>query len=200
MHPKRHPITMTYTVGCDAEGRLTAARINLLGDSGAYASVGGKVLERAAGHACGPYRVPAVEIEAIAAYTNNPPCGAMRGFGVNQTSFAIEGCLDLLADKVGIDGWEMRWRNALRTGDMFTHRPGAGEGVGVEQTLLAVKDAYYAARSRRPRGRRRLRREELRPRQRRHRVRQVPARGRGRRHASACTPASPRWGRACSRC
>ena len=72
-----------------------------LGDSGAYASVGGKVLERAAGHACGPYRTPAVDIESIAAYTNNPPCGAMRGFGVNQASFAIEGCLDLLADKVG---------------------------------------------------------------------------------------------------
>ena len=61
MHPKRHPLTMTYTVGCDADGRLTAAKIDILGDSGAYASVGGKVLERAAGHACGPYRMPALE-------------------------------------------------------------------------------------------------------------------------------------------
>ena len=120
MHTKRHPITMTYAVGCDAEGRLTAAKVSLLGDSGAYASVGGKVLERAAGHAYGPYRVPAIAIQSIAAYTNNPPCGAMRGFGVNQTSFAIEGCMDLLAAKVGIDGWEMRWRNLLRTGDVFT--------------------------------------------------------------------------------
>ena len=101
IHPKRHPLTMTYTVGCDAEGRLTAVKADILGDSGAYASVGGKVLERAAGHACGPYRTPAVAIESVAAYTNNPPCGAMRGFGVNQTSFAIEGCLDLLAAKVG---------------------------------------------------------------------------------------------------
>ncbi len=146
MHTKRHPITMFYTVGCDAEGRLTAAKVSLIGDSGAYASVGGKVLERAAGHACGPYRVPAVAIESIAAYTNNPPCGAMRGFGVNQTSFAIEGCMDLLAAKIGIDGWEMRWRNVLRTGDVFTTGQVLEKGVGIEQTLLAVKSAYYAAR------------------------------------------------------
>jgi xanthine dehydrogenase molybdenum-binding subunit len=146
MHPKRHPITMSYTVGCDAEGRLTAARIDLIGDSGAYASVGGKVLERAAGHACGPYRVPAVKVHAVAAYTNNPPCGAMRGFGVNQTSFAMEGCVDLLAAKVGIDGWEMRFRNGLHVGDTFTTGQVLEKSVGLEKTLLAVKDAYYAAR------------------------------------------------------
>jgi selenium-dependent xanthine dehydrogenase len=146
MHPKRHPITMQYTVGCDDQGKLTAARVRLLGDSGAYASVGGKVLERAAGHACGPYRVPAVDVEAIAAYTNNPPCGAMRGFGVNQTSFAMEGCLDLLAEKAGLDGWEMRFRNALRVGDTFTTGQVLEKAVGVEATLLAVKERYYAAR------------------------------------------------------
>jgi len=147
MHPKRHPITMTYTVGCDAEGRLTAVRARLLGDSGAYASVGGKVLERAAGHACGPYKVPAVDIESIAAYTNNPPCGAMRGFGVNQTSFAIEGCMDLLARKAGLDGWEMRFRNALRIGDPFTTGQVLEKSVGLEKTLLAVKDAWRSARA-----------------------------------------------------
>ncbi|HET9594044.1 MAG TPA: selenium-dependent xanthine dehydrogenase [Anaeromyxobacteraceae bacterium] len=146
MHPKRHPMTMQYTVGCDAEGRLTAVRARILGDSGAYASVGGKVLERAAGHACGPYRVANVDVEAVAAYTNNPPCGAMRGFGVNQTSFAVEGCLDLLAAKAGLDGWEMRWRNGLRVGDTFSTGQVLEKGVGLEQTLLAVKDAYYAAR------------------------------------------------------
>ena len=104
IHPKRHPLTMRYEVGCDAEGRLTAVKARIISDSGAYASVGGKVLERAAGHSCGPYRVPHVDVEAIAAYTNNPPCGAMRGFGANQASFAIEGCIDLLAQKVGLDG------------------------------------------------------------------------------------------------
>jgi xanthine dehydrogenase molybdenum-binding subunit len=147
MHPKRHPITMIYTVGCDAEGRLTAIKANLIGDSGAYASVGGKVLERAAGHACGPYRVPAIDIQAVAAYTNNPPCGAMRGFGVNQTSFAIEGCLDLLAAKIGIDGWEMRWRNIVHVGDLFSTGQVLEKSVGLEKTLLAVKDAYYQARA-----------------------------------------------------
>jgi selenium-dependent xanthine dehydrogenase len=147
MHPKRHPLTMTYSVGCDADGRLAAAKVHILGDSGAYASVGSKVLERAAGHACGPYRVPAVAIEAVAAYTNNPPCGAMRGFGVNQTSFAIEGCLDLLAAKAGIDRWDMRWRNALRVGDAFTTGQILEKAVGIEKTLLAVKDAYDAARA-----------------------------------------------------
>lgn len=147
MHPKRHPLSMTYTVGCDADGRLTAAKVNILGDSGAYASVGGKVLERAAGHACGPYRMPALAIEAVAAYTNNPPCGAMRGFGVNQTSFAIEGCLDLLAAKAGVDRWEMRWRNVLRLGDLLATGQVLEKSVGIEKTLLAVKDAYDAARS-----------------------------------------------------
>ena len=147
MHTKRHPITMTYTVGCDAEGRLTAVKASMIGDSGAYASVGAKVLERAAGHACGPYRVPNVTIHSVAAYTNNPPCGAMRGFGVNQTSFAIEGCLDLLAAKVGIDGWEMRWRNVLHVGDVITTGQILEKGVGIAKTLAAVKDAYYAAKA-----------------------------------------------------
>jgi CO/xanthine dehydrogenase Mo-binding subunit len=140
-------LTMTYTVGCGADGRLTAAKIDILGDSGAYASVGGKVLERAAGHACGPYRMPALAIEAVAAYTNNPPCGAMRGFGANQTNFAIEGCLDLLAAKAGLDRWEVRWRNILHVGDMFSTGQILEKSVGIEQTLLAVKGAYDAARA-----------------------------------------------------
>jgi CO/xanthine dehydrogenase Mo-binding subunit len=105
------------------------------------------VLERAAGHACGPYRMPALAVEAIAAYTNNPPCGAMRGFGVNQTSFAIEGSIDLLAAKVGLDGWEMRWRNLVRVGDLTTTGQTLEKSVGAEKTLLAVKTAYYAARA-----------------------------------------------------
>jgi CO/xanthine dehydrogenase Mo-binding subunit len=147
LHPKRHPITMDYTVGCDAQGRLTAVRARMLGDSGAYASVGGKVLERAAGHACGPYRVPAVDVESLAVYTNNPPCGAMRGFGANQAHFAMEGCLDLLAAKVGLDGWEMRWRNALDVGDVFSTGQVMEKSVGIRKTLAAVKDRYYAERA-----------------------------------------------------
>ncbi|MEC7583982.1 MAG: selenium-dependent xanthine dehydrogenase [Planctomycetota bacterium] len=145
LHPKRHPMQMDYTVGCDAEGHLTAVRARIVGDTGAYASVGSKVLERAAGHACGPYRVPSVDVVSLAVRTNNPPCGAMRGFGVNQTNFAIEACLDELAEKLDIDGWEMRWRNALRVGDTFTSGQVLEKSVGLDQTLLAVKDEYKRA-------------------------------------------------------
>ena len=119
---------MDYTVGCDADGRLVAVRARIVGDNGAYGSVGMKVLERAAAHACGPYRVPNIDVEARAVYTNNPPSGAMRGFGVNQTAFAIEGMVDRLAEQVGIDGWEMRWRNALREGDRFASGQVLGPG------------------------------------------------------------------------
>ena len=108
--------------------------------------MGGKVLERAAGHACGPYRVPAVDVEAMAVYTNNPPCGAMRGFGVPQSAFAIEGCLDLLAEKVGLDGWEMRNRNIVDVGDAITTGQVLEKSVGLRRTLEAVKGAYRDAR------------------------------------------------------
>src|SRR6185369_14412810 len=119
MHPKRHPMTLRYEVGCDERGILTAVKARIVGDTGAYASVGEKVLERAAGHACGAYHVEHVDIEALAVTTNNPPSGAMRGFGANQTNFAIEGCLDLLAQTCGVDRWEIRWRNALDVGRTF---------------------------------------------------------------------------------
>jgi xanthine dehydrogenase molybdenum-binding subunit len=145
-HPKRHPLTMTYTVGCDAEGRLTGLRARIVGDTGAYASVGDKVLERAAGHACGPYRLEAVDVESTAVYTNNPPCGAMRGFGVNQVSFAMDGMLDRLAELVGIDPWEIRWRNALEVGDRFGTGQVLGPGVGIKACLEAVHDEYRGAR------------------------------------------------------
>jgi xanthine dehydrogenase molybdenum-binding subunit len=145
-HPKRHPLTMTYTVGCDAEGHLTGIRARIVGDTGAYASVGDKVLERAAGHSCGPYRFDAVDVESRAVYTNNPPCGAMRGFGVNQVTFAIDGMLDRLAERVGIDPWEIRWRNALDVGDRFGTGQVLGEGVGIRACLEAVRDVYRGAR------------------------------------------------------
>lgn len=145
MHPKRHPITIELTAGCDARGHLTAVRARLIGDSGAYASVGAKVLERAAGHACGPYRVANVDIESVAVYTNHPPSGAMRGFGVPQAAFAIEGALDQLAAKAGLDGWEIRWRNAIEAGDTLTTGQVLTKSVGIRQTLLAVKEPFYQA-------------------------------------------------------
>ncbi len=145
-HSKRHAMWLDYTVGCDDEGHLLAVRARIVGDTGAYASVGDKVLERAAGHACGAYKVDSVDVEATAVYTNNPPCGAMRGFGVNQSNFAIEGVLDELAELVGVDGWEIRWRNALDTGDRFGTGQKLGPGVGLKKSLLAVRDAYRGAR------------------------------------------------------
>ncbi len=145
-HVKRHPFTMTFTVGCDQAGRLLGLRARITGDTGAYASVGDKVLERAAGHAAGGYKFGAVDVEARAIYTNNVPCGAMRGFGVNQVNFALEGVLDRLAERVGLDGWDIRWLNALAAGDEFGTGQRLGPGVGLKKTLLAVKDAYKSAR------------------------------------------------------
>jgi aldehyde oxidoreductase len=146
LHPKRHPLVLHYTVGCDDQGRLTAARARIIGDTGAYASVGAKVLERAAGHFCGPYRVPNVDVVAKAVYTNNPPCGAMRGFGVNQAAFAIDGMLDRLAARVGLDGYDIRERNILDPGDRFATGQLMDSSCGIRATLEAVRDAYKDAR------------------------------------------------------
>ena len=147
LHPKRHPLTMEYTLAADADGHLTALRARMIGDTGAYASVGMKVLERAAGHSCGPYRVPAVDVVAKTVHTNNPPCGAMRGFGVNQTSFAVESLMDQLAEKVGVDGYDIRRRNVLAPGDLFATGQRMTESCGILQTLEAVKDVYKETRA-----------------------------------------------------
>ncbi len=145
MHPKRHPIWMDYAVGCDAEGKLTYVKVKFVGDTGAYASVGMKVLERSAGHATGAYQVPAVDVEALAAYTNNIPCGAMRGFGVNQAIFGLESCIDDLCRQGGFDRWQFRYDNALQNGDMTSTGQIIEGGAGVRETLLAVRDEFRAA-------------------------------------------------------
>ncbi len=145
MHPKRHPIWMDYAVGCDAAGKLTYVKVKFVGDTGAYASVGMKVLERSAGHATGAYHVPAADVEALAAYTNNIPCGAMRGFGVNQAIFGLESCLDDLCRQGGFDRWQFRYDNALQNGDMTSTGQVIEGGAGVRETLLAVRDEFRAA-------------------------------------------------------
>ncbi|MEO8264712.1 MAG: molybdopterin cofactor-binding domain-containing protein [Ilumatobacteraceae bacterium] len=148
MHAKRHPIRLEYWAGCDAEGHLTALRVRAIGDSGAYASVGMKVLERAAGHSSGPYRVPAVDVRAVAVRTNNPICGAFRGFGANQAQFAMEGVIDRLAEKVGIDGWQMRKRNVIHPGEVWGPGQIMDDGCGgAEVCLDAIKPHYDAARA-----------------------------------------------------
>ena len=148
MHAKRHPISMEYWAGCDGDGHLTAVRARMLGDSGAYASVGMKVLERAAGHATGPYRVPAVDVRSVAVRTNNPVCGAFRGFGANQAQFAMEGVMDRLAERVGITGWEIRKRNVIHPGDVWGPGQVMDDGcAGAERCLDALAGRYEAARA-----------------------------------------------------
>ncbi|MEA3336808.1 MAG: selenium-dependent xanthine dehydrogenase [Chloroflexota bacterium] len=145
MHPKRHPVWMDYAVGCDADGMLTFIKARFVGDTGAYASVGMKVLERAAGHATGAYHIPVADIEAVAVYTNNIPCGAMRGFGVNQAAFALESCLDDLCQQGGFDRWQFRWDNAITEGCMTSTGQVIESSAGVRDTLEAVKEQFYAA-------------------------------------------------------
>ena len=145
MHPKRHPIKMDYTLGCNKEGKLTVLKADMIGDTGAYASVGMKVLERSAGHAAGPYHIPNVDIISRAVYTNNLPCGAMRGFGVNQVAFAVEGCIDDLCEQGGFDRWQFRYDNALTEGAMTATGQLVNRGAGVRETLLGVKDIFHNA-------------------------------------------------------
>jgi xanthine dehydrogenase molybdenum-binding subunit len=148
MHAKRHPITMHYRASCDADGKLTALHVRAIGDSGAYASVGMKVLERMAGHASGPYEVPNIDVEAVAVRTNNPVCGAFRGFGANQAQFAMEGVMDRLAAKVGIDGWTMRQRNVIMPGRVWGPGQIMDDGcLGASECLTAIKPAYDKARA-----------------------------------------------------
>jgi aldehyde oxidoreductase len=147
MHAKRHPIRLEYWAGCDRDGHLTALRVRAIGDSGAYASVGMKVLERAAGHASGPYRVPAIDVHATAVRTNNPICGAFRGFGANQAQFAMEGVLDRLAEQVGITGWEIRARNVIHPGEVWGPGQIMDDGcAGAAACLEAIRPHYDAAR------------------------------------------------------
>ena len=146
VHTKRHPIRMQYEVGCDANGKLLAVRAKMIGDSGPYASVGMKVLERAAGHASGPYVTETIDIEAIAVRTNNSVCGAFRGFGANQAQFAMEGMMDRLAEMAGISGWEIRSRNVVEPGVVWGPGQIMDDGsLGARACLDAVKPAWDAA-------------------------------------------------------
>jgi len=146
MHPKRHKMKLNYTLACDENGMLTALHAVIIGDTGAYASVGGEVVARTGTHAAAAYHIPSVDVTARAYYTNNPPAGAFRGFGVNQSDFAMECIMDELCAKGGFDRWQFRYDNALDTGRMTTTGHVLGEGVGLRQCLDAVKDAFNGAR------------------------------------------------------
>lgn len=147
-HPKRHAMEADFTLGCDAEGHLTGLDCDIYFDTGAYASLCGPVLERACTHAVGPYKYQNTDIRGYGYYTDNPPAGAFRGFGVCQTEFALEELMDLLAEKVGISPWEMRWRNAVAPGDVLPNGQICDQSTALKETLLAVKDVYEAHKGR----------------------------------------------------
>jgi selenium-dependent xanthine dehydrogenase len=144
VHPKRHAMEMEFTVAADAAGNITAVKAHLLEDTGAYASLGGPVLQRACTHAAGPYKIPNVDIVGVGVYTNNPPGGAYRGFGVTQSCFAMESCVTLLAKEVGLTPWQIRFQNAVEAGDVLPNGQVADPGTALKETLLAVKELCEA--------------------------------------------------------
>ena len=143
-HPKRHAMHGTFTLGCDENGIFTGLDCDIYFDTGAYASLCGPVLERACTHAVGPYCYQNHDIRGFGYYTNNPPAGAFRGFGVCQSEFALESIIDLLAEKVGISPWEIRYRNAIEPGKVLPNGQIADCSTALKETLEAVKDAYEA--------------------------------------------------------
>lgn len=145
VHPKRHPMEMKLTTACDEQGRITAMRAIIDANTGAYASLGGPVLQRACTHASGPYNFQNFEVYGRAIYTNLVPAGAFRGFGVTQSCFAVEANLNLLADELGMDYYEIRRLNALKPGDTMPNGQIAGEDTGIIECLEAVKEAYYSS-------------------------------------------------------
>jgi len=145
-HPKRHAMHGTFTLGCDENGIFTGLDCDIYFDTGAYASLCGPVLERACTHAVGPYCYQNHDIRGYGYYTNNPPAGAFRGFGVCQSEFALESIIDLLAEKVGISPWEIRYRNAIEPEKVLPNGQIADCSTALKETLEAVKpyyDKYY---------------------------------------------------------
>ncbi len=140
-HPKRHPATLRYRMGADRDGTFRFVEADIVLDGGAYASTSGPVLGSACYFAAGPYRVPVVRVRGRAARTNNPVCGAMRGFGAVQACFGIESTVDLLAAELGIDPIELRRRNVLAPGDEF---PTSGQRVGPSAPLRELIDRCTA--------------------------------------------------------
>ena len=141
-HPKRHYMEGTFTLGCDENGIFTGLDCEIHFDTGAYASLCGPVLERACTHSVGPYCYQNTDIRGFGWYTNNPPAGAFRGFGVCQSEFALESNINLLAEKVGISPWEIRFRNAIEPGKALPNGQIADRSTALKETLLAVKDVY----------------------------------------------------------
>lgn len=143
-HPKRHPTIIRIKTGAKRDGTITAVEAELYGDSGAYASLGEKVMTRATTHATGPYVVGSAKIDCYAMYTNNAPCGAFRGFGVTQSAFAVESNMDIVAAALGMDPIEFRRKNAMRVGAVTATGQVLRESVGLLTCLEKVEQAIRA--------------------------------------------------------
>jgi len=137
---KRHPLKIQYKSGAKKDGTLTAIEVDILGDTGAYASYGGTVAIRSAVHASGPYQVPNVKVRSRMAYTNNSWSGAMRGFGVPQMAFAHESQMNLIAETLRIDPIEVRLKNCLHVGSETATGQTLMASVGIGETLRRVKE------------------------------------------------------------
>jgi CO/xanthine dehydrogenase Mo-binding subunit len=138
-HVHRHPCTMRYEHGSTKEGKLVFVRARIVLDGGAYASSSTAVCSNAACFACGPYAVPSAAIDSFVTYTNNPPCGAMRGFGAVQVAFAHEAQMDKLAAAVGTDPVELRILNAIKPGDRLTTGQVVPEPAPVAELLERLR-------------------------------------------------------------
>jgi xanthine dehydrogenase molybdenum-binding subunit len=149
VHPKRHATRTRVRLGARRDGSLVAAETELYGDTGAYASLGEQVMTRATTHSTGPYAVPHVRADCYAMYTNNPPAGAFRGFGVTQSCFAVESAMDELAERLGVDPVALRRQNALRVGAVTNTGQRLNESVG----LIECVDRVEAEMRRRCQGR-----------------------------------------------
>ncbi|MEW6401572.1 MAG: molybdopterin cofactor-binding domain-containing protein [Chloroflexota bacterium] len=141
VHPKRHATQIRVKLGAKKDGRLVAMETELYGDTGAYASLGEKVMTRATTHSAGPYDIPHVRADCYAMYTNNPPAGAFRGFGVTQSAFAVESMMDMLADATGLDRVELRRMNALHVGSITNTGQVLKESVGLTECIDKVSSA-----------------------------------------------------------
>jgi selenium-dependent xanthine dehydrogenase len=139
VHPKRHATRIRVKVGAKSNGKLTAVETELYGDTGAYASLGEKVMTRATTHSAGPYEVPNVKADCYAMYTNNPPAGAFRGFGVLQSAFAVESMMDMLALTLNLDAVEIRRINALKVGSITNTGQELRDSVGLIECIDKVK-------------------------------------------------------------
>jgi CO/xanthine dehydrogenase Mo-binding subunit/aerobic-type carbon monoxide dehydrogenase small subunit (CoxS/CutS family) len=140
VHPKRHATQIRIKTGAKRDGSLLAVQTELFGDTGAYASLGEKVMERATTHSTGPYDIPNISSDCYAMYTNNPPSGAFRGFGVTQSTFAIESMMDMLAHTLGMDPLQLRRKNALREGGTTSTGQVLPESVGLLECMQVVED------------------------------------------------------------